>query len=92
MKNILFLMLLAPTISIAAALILTPGRPMQAIIPTFNGYVIADMSGKGNTVVQNVGNMEFIHRSDAPSTVIVNDGQSVGNPTPYNLIDMAGEE
>ena len=92
MKNILFLMLLAPTVSIAAALVLTPGEPMQAIIPTFNGYVIADMSGKGNTVVQNVGNMEFIHRSDAPSTVIVNDGQGVGNPTPYNLIDMAGEE
>ena len=92
MKNIIFLMLLSPTISIAAALILTPGEPMQAIIPTFNGYVIADMSGKGNTVVQNVGNMEFIHRSDAPSTVIVNDGQGVGEPTPYNLIDMNGEE
>ena len=92
MKNIIFLMLLSPTIAIATTLIFTPGEPMQAIIPTFNGYVIADMSGKGNTVVQNVGNMEFIHRSDAPSTVIVNDGQGVGNPTPYNLIDMAGEE
>lgn len=92
MKTIIFLMLLSPTIAIATTLILTPGEPMQAIIPTFNGYVIADMSGKGNTVVQNVGNMEFIHRSDAPSTVIVNDGQGVGEPTPYNLIDMAGEE
>ena len=92
MRTILFLMLLAPTISMAAALILTPGQPMQAIIPTFNGYIMSDMGGKGNTVVQNVGNMEFIHRSDAPSTVIVNDGEGAGNPTPYNLIDMNGEE
>ena len=92
MKNILFLMLLAPTISIAAALIFTPGQPMQAIIPTTNGYIISEMGGRGNTFVQNVGNMEFIHRSDAPSTVIVNDGEGAGNPTPYNLIDMNGEE
>ena len=92
MKNIIFLMLLSPTIAIATTLIFTPGQPMQAIIPTTNGYIMSDMGGRGNTVVQNVGNMEFIHRSDAPSTVIVNDGQGVGNPTPYNLIDMAGEE
>ena len=92
MKNIIFLMLLSPTIAIATTLIFTPGQPMQAIIPTFNGYIMSDMGGKGNTVVQNVGNMEFIHRSDAPSTVIVNDGEGAGNPTPYNLIDMNGEE
>ena len=92
MKNIIFLMLLSPTITIATTLIFTPGQPMQAIIPTTNGYIISEMGGRGNTVVQNVGNMEFIHRSDAPSTVIVNDGEGAGNPTPYNLIDMAGEE
>jgi hypothetical protein len=92
MKNIVFLMLLSPTIAIATTLIFTPGQPMQAIIPTTNGYIMSEMGGKGNTFVQNVGNMEFIHRSDAPSTVIVNDGEGAGTPTPYNLIDMAGEE
>jgi hypothetical protein len=50
-----------------------------------------DMGGKGNTVVQNVRNLEFIHSGNAPSTVILHDpGEPV--PTPYNLIDLAGEE
>ena len=92
MKNILFLMLLAPTVSIAATLIFTPGQPMQAIVPTANGYNILDMGGNGITQVMDVGNMEFIHRSDAPSTIIVNDGEGEGNPTPYNLMDNWGEE
>jgi hypothetical protein len=91
MKTILFLMLLMPTLSMAASLILTPGQPIQAIEQTAGGYTIMDMGGKGNTLVQNVGNMEIIHHGDSPATVIIHE-EPVGVPTPYNLIDMTGEE
>ena len=92
MKNVLILALLTmPMVATATTLIFEPGQPMQAIEPTSNGYVIMDMSGKGNTVVQNVGNLEFIHSGNAPSTVILHDAGEPG-ATPYNLIDLAGEE
>ena len=91
MNKILQTTLLTSMTSTATTLIFEPGQPMQAIEPTSNGYVIMDMGGKGNTVVQNVGNLEFIHSGNAPSTVILHDpGEPV--PTPYNLIDLAGEE
>ena len=90
-KILLITTLLTSMTSTATTLIFEPGQPMQAIEPTSNGYVIMDMGGKGNTVVQNVGNLEFIHSGNAPSTVILHDpGEPV--PTPYNLIDLAGEE
>jgi hypothetical protein len=92
MKNLLMLALLTlPLVATATSLIFEPGQPMKAIEQTANGYIIMDMGGKGNTVVQNVGNLEFIHSGNAPSTVILHDpGEPV--PTPYNLIDLAGEE
>ena len=92
MKNLLMLALITlPMVATATTLIFQPGQAMQAIEPTSNGYIIMDMGGKGNTVVQNVGNLEFIHSGNAPSTVILHDpGEPV--PTPYNLIDLAGEE
>jgi hypothetical protein len=86
MKNILFLMLLAPTISIAAALVLTPGQPMQAIVPTANGYNILDMGGNG---VMDVGGMTAIVGSTAPTTFILHDS---GAPTPEMLVPLPNTE
>lgn len=92
MKKLLILALLTiPLVATATSLIFEPGQPMKAIEQTANGYVIMDMGGEGNTVVQNVGNMEFIQSGNAPATVILND-PSVPAPTPYNLIDLVGEE
>jgi hypothetical protein len=89
MKNILFLMLLAPTISIAAALILTPGQPMQAIVPTANGYNILDMGGNGVTQVMDVGGMTAIVGPNAPATFILHDS---GTPTPEMLVPLPNTE
>ena len=89
MKNILFLMLLAPTVSIAAALVLTPGQPMQAITPTVNGYNILDMGGNGVTQVMDLGGMTAIVGSNAPTTFILHDG---GAPAPEMLLPLPNTE
>ena len=85
MKNLIFLMLLAPTVSIAAALVLTPGQPMQAILPTANGYNIVDMGGNGVTQVMDVGGMTAIVGPNAPATFILHDS---GAPTPEMLVPL----
>lgn len=89
MKNIMFLMLLAPTVSIAAALILTPGQAMKAGIPTANGYAIADMGGEGVTQVMDVGGMTAIVGPNAPTTLIIPDA---GVATPEMLIPLPGTD
>jgi hypothetical protein len=89
MKNLIFLMLLAPTLSIAAALVLTPGQPMQAIVPTANGYNILDMGGNGVTQVMDVGGMTAIVGSNAPTTFILHDS---GAPTPEMLVPLPNTE
>jgi hypothetical protein len=89
MKNLIFLMLLAPTVSIAAALVLTPGKPMQAITPTANGYNILDMGGNGVTQVMDLGGMTAIVGSNAPATFILHDS---GAPTPEMLVPLPNTE
>lgn len=89
MKNLIFLMLLAPTVSIAAALVLTPGQPMQAIVPTANGYNILDMGGNGITQVMDVGGMTAIVGPNAPATFILHDS---GVPTPEMLVPLPNTE
>jgi hypothetical protein len=90
-KFLLITALLISKTATATTLVLEPGKPMQVIEPTSNGYLLMDMGGHGNTLVQNVGNMEIIHSGNAPATVILHD-QGDAAPTPYNLIDMIGEE
>jgi hypothetical protein len=45
------------------------------------------MGGHGNTLVRNVGNIEFIRSGDATATVILND-QGEAIPTLYDLINV----
>ena len=89
MKNILFLILVISISFQAAALILTPGQPMQAIVPTANGYNILDMGGNGVTQVMDVGGMTAIVGPNAPATFILHDS---GAPTPEMLVPLPNTE
>lgn len=77
MKFILLLLFL-PLTTTAATYILQSGQPMQAISATSSGYIVSDMGGRGNTVVQQTGNMTFIYGGAQPSTMIIEDTPNTG--------------
>ena len=62
---------------------------MKAVIPTANGYAIADMGGEGVTQVMDVGGMTAIVGPNAPATFIIPDA---GSATPEMLIPLPGTD
>jgi hypothetical protein len=77
MKFILLLLFL-PLTANAATYILRSGQPMQVISPTSSGYIVSDMGGNGNTVVQQMGNMTTIYGGEQPTTMILEGTPNTG--------------
>jgi hypothetical protein len=72
------LLLLLPVTANAATYVFQSGEPMQVISPTSSGYIISDMGGGGNTVVQQMGNMTAIYGGERPTTMILEDTPNTG--------------
>ena len=77
MKFILLFLFLPLTVN-ATTYILQSGQPMQAISPTSSGYVVSDLGGNGNTMVQQMGNMTVIYGGAQPTTMILEDTPNTG--------------
>jgi hypothetical protein len=77
MKFILLLLFLPFTVN-ATTYIFQPGEPMEVISPTSSGYIISNMGGGGNTVVQQMGNITSIYGGEQPTTMILEDSPNTG--------------
>ena len=75
------LLALSTTVN-AGSYIYTPGQGMKVISQSSSGYVISDLAGGGNTIVQQMsGGDTMIMRPDGPTTFIHN-GDSGALVTP----------
>jgi hypothetical protein len=77
MKFILLFLFLPLTVN-ATTYVFQPGEPMEVISPTSSGYIISNMGGNGNTIVQQMGNMTTIYGGEQPTTMILEDTPNTG--------------
>jgi hypothetical protein len=87
MKFILLLLFL-PLTANATTYVFQPGKPMQVITQTTEGYVVSDMGGGGNTVVQEIGGMTVVYGGTQPPAFIMDGGERARGYAPQPVIPL----